>query len=104
MPLIFSTLAAAAGTIGTGTLLAGGGAVAAKGAAGAKKEAQKKKETLLAAKGEGIKAGEFAAGAPGRAKEAARAETDRLRRLRALSGGRTILTSTPGVAGKTVLG
>ncbi len=103
MPAIFSTLAA--GAVGLGTLVGLGGGAAAGGvaAAGARTEAQKKKEAQLKLKGEGLKASEYARGAPERAKLAAQEEVKKQRRIRELAGGRTILTSDAR-AGKTVLG
>ena len=92
-----------AGTIGTAALIAGGGAAAGMSVAEARKKAQADKEAQLKLKGEGIKAAEYAAGAPGRAGEAAQEEIRRQRRIRALAGGKTILTSEAGT-GKTLLG
>ena len=103
MPAVFSTLAA--GAVGLGTLIGLGGGATAGGvaAAGARTEAQKKKEKLLALKGEGAKAAEYARGAPERARLAALEEEKRKKRIRELAGGRTILASEAPV-GKTVLG
>ena len=104
MPIVSTAAVTASliGALGTSALIAGGATAAGLSAAGAKKQAQKRKETLLAAEGEGIKATEFAKGAPGRAKQAAAEELKKQRRIRELAGGKTLLASAP--TGKTVLG
>ena len=104
MPIVSTAAVTASliGALGVAAIGAGAGTAAGLSAAAAKKQAQKKKETLLASEGEGIKAGEFAAGAPGRAKQAAAEELKKQRRIRELAGGKTLLASAP--TGKTVLG
>ena len=103
MPAIISTLAGAAGAIGTGALMGAGGTAVAAGMSEDKKKKQKEKESLLAMKGEAGKAQKYAAGAPDRAKQAAKDEEARQRRIRALAGGQTLLSSDK-PSGKTVLG
>ena len=103
MAAFTSTTALAALTALGGTAAVAGGATAAGiGMANAKKKKDWKKETLLRIRGEGIKAQQYAANAPNRAAEAARAETERQRRIRALAGGKTLLASN--TSGKTLLG
>jgi len=81
-----------AGTIGTAALMAGGAA-----AAGMAMANKPKKPTLLS----------YDMPTPASAAEAARLEADKLRRIRAMAGGRTILTSEgmgQGTGLKTLLG
>jgi len=91
MPGLFSSLAALSGTIGTAALV-GGGATAATAMSQPKKEKLPPMPT---------------APTPTDAKETARLEGEKLRRIRAMAGGKTILTSEgmgTGSGLKTLLG
>jgi len=95
MPAIFSTLAAGAGTIGTAVLGGLGTGAATKSVKDAKKRAKIPVSDPL--RGPEVKD----------AKELAKEEEKRMRRIRRLAGGETILTggevgSSDG--GKTLLG
>lgn len=90
---IFSTLAASAGTIGTAVLLGGGGAATAAAMS------HKPKMPLMSPS--------TPAPTPASSAEVAQREVEKIRRMRAMSGGKTILTSE-GIGstggGKTLLG
>lgn len=116
---IFSTLAAMAGTIGTAALLGAGGTAAGMALSGAAKEAtsqanaandiavtqQRQIEEEKAAIAEQTKQ---AAEAPAKAADAARSAVEKRKRIIALSGGKTLLSSEGylggGTPAKTLLG
>jgi len=118
MPVIFPTLAAMSGVIGTAALLGAGGTAAGMAMAGAAKEATQQANEAsdiaqgqagaLAAEQEAIIAQtKAAAEAPAKATDAAKSALEKRKRIQRLSGGQTLLTSEgyPSTLGaKTLLG
>ncbi len=100
--------ATVAGTIGVIALAAGGTAVAVSASKAAAKEERTAEEIRASEKRVAADKLKAIAKAPGEAKAKAQSEIERKRRIRALAGGKTILTTETalgeGAGTKTLLG